>query len=192
MHREADCIISVCGETFSCHRLVIQLTSTHIQTLLENADERDSPLDLGLPEVTARAFEHVMRFAYRGCVQLDCNVVGDVLTASSALSIRRLRVECVAFMTRTLGPDTCLRYWSLMECYDVADGAEHTLFKHCREVARTTFCRAIHSPRPFVGASDAVVEMLLRDDYLQVDYTISSSSLIELCSRRLSNRSITV
>jgi len=172
IYRNADCSIKVCGQTFNCHRIVVQLASSYINALIENAPDCETPIDLDLPEVTARVFEYVMRFSYRGSVELDANVVGDVLAAADALSMPKLRAVCVSFMTRTLGPDTCLRYWSYLESYEMAVDAEQTLYKRCRDVARTTFCRAIHSPRPLAGATDTITETLIRDDSLLVCYTL--------------------
>ena len=167
-HRNSDCSINVGGQTFNCHRLVIELVSSHIRKLLERAGDRATSVDLDLPEVTPRAFEHVVRFAYRGCVELDANAISDVMAAADALSIPRLRADCVTYMTNTVGPDNCLRYWTYLESYDVAVDAEQGLYRRCREVARSTFCRSIHSLRPLAGANDAVIDMLLRDDALQV------------------------
>lgn len=149
---------------------MVQLASSHIQALLENAVDAETPIELDLPEVTARAFEYVIRFAYRGTVEsdLDANVVGDVMTAADALSVPHLRVECVSFMARSLCPENCLRYWSYLESYDISVSAEQTLYKRCREVARSTFWRVADSPRLLAGATDAIVELLLRDDSLRV------------------------
>jgi len=127
-----------------------------------------------MPEVTVRAFEYVVRFAYRGRVELDANVVSDVMTAADALSVEQLRIECVSFMTRTLCPDNCLRYWTYIESFNAAVDAERTLYQRCRDVARTTFCRAIHSPRPLAGATDSVIDTLLRDEGLQVQTSCSN------------------
>jgi len=171
-YRDADCSIKVSGQKFSCHRLVVQLASSYIQSLLDNATDREIPIELDLPEVTARAFEYVVRFAYRGKVELDANVVGDVLTAAEALSMPRLRVACVAFMTQTVDPENCLRYWSYLESYDFSVSAEQTLYKRCRSVARSTFSRAIDSPRHLTGVTDSIMEMLLRDDGLLVCNTV--------------------
>ena len=164
----------MCGQTFNCHRLIVQLASTHVQALLENATDHESPIQLDLPEVTARAFEYVIRFAYRGTVELDVNVVGDVMTAADALSVPHLRAECVSFMTGTLCPENCLRYWSYLESYDFSVTAEQTLYKRCRDVALCTFWRAADSPRLLAGATDAIIVSLLRDDNLSVGlrYTV--------------------
>ena len=137
---------------------------------MRNAPDCETPVDLDLPGVTTRAFEYVMRFLYRGSAELETSVVGDVMAAADALSMPELRAECVSFMMGTVGPDNCLRYWSYLESYDVAVDAEQKLYKRCRDVARSTFCRALHSPRP--GATDAIVETLLRDDGLMVCCTI--------------------
>jgi len=165
--RNADCSIIVHGETFNCRRHDIQLASTPLRGLLENAAP-DYPVELEVPEVTARSFEYVLRFAYRRPVELDAGVVGEVMAVADALSMPRLRAECVSYMTRTLSPDTCLRYWSHLESYDVSANAEQSLYRRCREVACSTFWRAADSPRLLAGASDAIVEMLLRDYGLQV------------------------
>jgi len=173
-NRNPDCSVSVGGQTFNCHRLVIQLVSSHIRKLLERASDRERPaVDLDdVPEVTARAFEHVVRFAYRGCVELDAGVLGDVMAAADALSVPRLRAACVAYMALTVGPDNCLRYWTYLESFDVGVDAEQALYRRCREVARSTFHRAVHSPRPLAGATDDIVDVLLRDDGLQVRYVL--------------------
>ena len=166
--RNPDCSIRVAGQMFHCHRLVVQLASGHIRSLMRDAPDRETPIDLDLPEVSARSFEYVIRFAYRGTVELDANVVGDVMAAADALAVPQLRAECVSFMTRTLDPENCLRYWSYLESYDLAVDAEQMLYRRCRDVARSTFCRAIHSPRPMTGATDAIIETLLKDDGLLV------------------------
>ena len=167
-HRNADCKIRVCGQTFNCHRFVVQLASGYIQSLIENATDCEAPIDLDVPGVTARTFEYVMQFAYRGSVELDANVVGDVMKAADALSMSQLRVACVSFMTHSLSPDNCLRYWSHIESYDSTVDAERILYKNCLCMARSTFRRAIHSPRPLAGATDGMVETLLRDDEVNV------------------------
>jgi len=171
--RNADCSIRVGGQTFHCHRLVIQLASSHIQSLLDNTvnddDKRRTPtIDLDQTEVTARAFEYVVRFAYGGSVELDASVVGDVMTAADALCVPHLRAACVEFMTRSLCPDNALRYLTYLETYDVAVSDEQKLYKQCRDVARNTFWRAANSSRLLAGATDAVVEMLLKDNNLWV------------------------
>jgi len=170
--RDADCRIVVGGQTFNCHRLVMKLTSGYLQRLLERAAAAgggDTAVELDVPEVTARGFVHVMRFAYRGVVELDGGAaLGDALAAADALVVPRLRADCVAYMARTLAPDNCVRYWSYVESLDVAVDAERALYARCRDVARSTFCRAVHSPRPLAGATEAIVDSLLRDDALQV------------------------
>ena len=137
---------------------------------MRDSPNSETPIDLDLAEVSARSFEYVIRYAYRGTVELDANVVGDVMAAAEALVVPQLRAECVSFMMRTLDPENCLRYWSYLESYNLAVDAEQALFKRCRDVARSTFCRAIHSQRPMTGATDAIVETLLKDDGLLVCY----------------------
>jgi len=135
---------------------------------MSDSPDRETPIIVDLPEVTAKAFEYVVRFAYRGTVELDTNAVGEVMRTADALSVPLLRAKCVSFMMRTLDPDNCLRYWSYLESYDMSADAEQMLFKRCRDVARSTFCRAIHSQRPLMGATDTIVVILLRDDGLMV------------------------
>jgi len=173
--RKADCSIIVCGQTFNCHRLVVQLASSYIQTLFENETDREIPIELDLPEVTARLFEYVVRFAYRGKVELDANVVGDVIMAAEALSMPRLRIACVAFMTETVDQDNCLRYWSYLEQYDLSVSAEQALYKRFRDVASNTFWLTIDSPTQLTDVTDTIMEMLLKDDGLWVCYVLTST-----------------
>jgi hypothetical protein len=74
----------------------------------------------------------------------------------------------VCAVQETLSPDSCVKYWAILEVVDWTSPAERVLVERCREVARLTFERHVTAQRPLAEASEPILEALLRDDGLQV------------------------
>lgn len=157
------------GQTFSCHRLSLHLASGYFKELFDSGEvNEDDVIDLDIPTISPSTFQVALRYMHCSTVELDKHSVCDVLNAADALSMPALRRQCIDYMLTSVGPDNCFKYWRFVESVEWSNESERKLSDRCRSLARTTFWRLATKPRPLADASDDIVEMLLRDEDLQV------------------------
>jgi hypothetical protein len=91
-----------------------------------------------LVDTTSVDFESVLRFMYKGEVDLDSETVGRVLRLAKFLRLDELAQICVQFMRDTLDIENCVRYWRLVEEDDDSD-----LGARCKELLVREFTRVV-------------------------------------------------
>ena len=107
-----DVEVHVGKTTLKFHKLILAMQSTYFRTCLFPATgEKTSEHSITLADIEPDEFQNVMRYMYKGEIEMDCNTVGSILRAAQRFCLDDLEQMCSQFMMDTLNVETCVQYW---------------------------------------------------------------------------------
>ena len=108
-----DVDVQVGTAVFKCHKLILALKSTYFQQCLFPAAQATAVHQIKLDGITPEEFKNVMRFTYKGVVEMDGDTVVRVLEVAELLNLTDLQRLCLQFMGETVYAELFFQFLSL-------------------------------------------------------------------------------
>ena len=116
--KNTDTTISVQGETFHCHRVVLSAVSSFFDAMYSSGMKESVDGVVTLHNVTPSTFRDVLHFMYNGTVDINDDNVVDFLRTASIFQITTLLQICEKFLLDILTSKTVLEVWRLACVYN--------------------------------------------------------------------------
>ena len=110
-----DVEINVGTMTFQCHRLVLVMQSSYFQERLSPTSETAKLELINVDDVLPEDFENILRYLYKGEIELNRSSVGRMLRLSKLFCLKALSEMCLQCMRETLDVSTSVEYWEAAE-----------------------------------------------------------------------------
>jgi len=166
-HKYSDVQLKVGGKTFHCHKLILALKSLYFEQKLFPSSSPSAAAaavkQIVLNDVSADAFDKVLQFLYTGETELSNENVQNILRAADLMKLTELTKLCVDYLTDTVSPDNCPRFWKIAEQINLA-----TLALTCKRLCVKEFGK-IRSSSDLSSLSENIMTELLKDDELVVE-----------------------
>jgi len=165
-HKYSDIQLTVGGNVFHCHKVVLALKSAYFEPKLfpSSPPAAATSEQIVLNDVMADDFHKVLQFIYTGETELNEENVENILRAAELMKLTELTQFCVDFLVDTVPPEMCPRYWKLAEQMNLA-----TLALACKRQCLKEFGEMRSSSETLGSLSEAMMRELLEDDELQAE-----------------------
>jgi len=157
--RYSDIDIKIGPVVFPCHKLILAMKSPYFQQHLYPAESRVPIHQLVIDGILPDDFKSILRYVYRGEVQLESTTVGRVLRAANKLRMEELTRICKRFLADTLDVGLCVPYWKIATRLQLAE-----LEIECRELFVREFVRVTKASRLQEITHDMMKAAVERDE----------------------------
>ena len=126
--RFCDVDITVEGQSFLAHRLVLAAGSPYFSGLFDAGMSDSARPVIDLPDMPAVAFDCVLTFLYDGSASLadeTCALL-EVCKAASRLQVLTLQRAAIGALSEQLGPNNCVAVWAAADQLTVPDPVSYT------------------------------------------------------------------
>ena len=168
-----DVEVKVGTTIFQCHKMILSIHSSYFQSILFPTASRSTVHQITLEAVEPNDFQQILRFIYRGEIQLETQTVRRILRVAEKTAMTDLRETCVHFMEDTLDVGTCVPYWKFAE-----ETNDSTLGHSCLEFFEKQFVLMTKTLQ-LQDITQEMMEAVIDSDDLNV------SSEVEVCDSLL-------
>jgi BTB/POZ domain/BTB And C-terminal Kelch/Kelch motif len=165
----SDVKIQVGTVIFECHKVILALQSSYFHQHLFEAGKQTAVHQITLKDVNAEDFHNVLRYLYKGEIQLDTMSVGRIVRLAKLIRLEELKQICYQFMMDTMNVHNCVQYWR----YDV-DKLDSAFKDSCIQIFSKNFL-TITAANDLRNIPQDLMEAVLGRDDLNV------SSETEVC-----------
>lgn len=165
----SDVQLSVAGQLYSVHRLVLSLASDVFQVMLASpnfAESRQSVVTLCENREEGAVFPLLLRYLYTGKLTLSCRYALPLLSLADKYDIRPLRALCCRFMCDRVVVASSLNLLTRWLCYS-RSSYQQPLAESCLNFIKWNF-ECVASSDQFLRLDGETLLCLLRSDDLVV------------------------
>jgi len=162
-----DVEVHVGNTTSILHKVILAVQSPYFQQCLFSAAQ--PVVNITLADIEPDIFKNVVRYMYKGEIELDSDGVAGILRAAQQFRLDDLKQACAQFMRDTVTVETCVLFWQFAQDLDDADLADGCLTLFAHEFGRMTEPSRLQDITP-----DMMLAAVDRDD-------LDVGSEVELC-----------
>ena len=124
------------GVAVMAHRAVLSARSPYFHTMFTSNFQETGQVDIDMSHIfsTAENFREVLKYIYRGSIEISGDTFEEVLNGASHFLMEKLRLTCAQYMVTNVGPHNCLRMWALADRYNLDNVASI-----CKAMAKSRF-----------------------------------------------------
>ncbi|XP_078702857.1 kelch-like protein diablo [Branchiostoma floridae x Branchiostoma belcheri] len=134
-----DVILSVDGQDIPAHRVVLAAVSPYFNAMFTHKVKESREYIVKLKDMEANAIEEIVKFAYKGHVQVTQENVQAILNAASLLQLHKVQDICCDFLKKELDPSNCLgirNFAGTRGCFDLKNTADMFTQQRFEEVCQ--------------------------------------------------------
>lgn len=158
-----DVEITVCGEAFHAHRILLSAASQYFQVMFCGSMVESHQREIVLQGLSPRTFVVILDFIYSGKISVTSKNVQELLAAAKMLQVDDVMRCCCEFLSKELTPSNCLGillFSDIHACKNLYQTVLNYVQRNFKEVSQN---------EEFLQLDKSTLLMLVKSDKIKVN-----------------------
>ncbi|XP_031800391.1 kelch-like protein 15 [Sarcophilus harrisii] len=124
-----DVTLVIGDQQFQAHKALLATQSDYFKKMFTAEGQEGEQNPIPLHDVTATAFNHILKFMYNGTIELDMNTVYEILQAAINIKVKEVVKFCCSFLLSRITLENSGEILKLLDDFGITmEGARKKLF----------------------------------------------------------------